>query len=58
MSQPVEWSVRGKIADLQAFLTSNACSDAALAEIDQRLDHVVEAMNEAKDKRKEVGGKT
>ena len=57
MSSQVEWSVRSKIADLQVFLTTDACSPKVLEELDRRLDPVVEAMNEAKEKRKEVGGK-
>lgn len=51
MSWEVERRVRGKIADVQIFLTAGACTEAALVEIDSRLDEVVAVMDKAKEKK-------
>ena len=51
MSSEVEWRVRSKIADIQVFLTSNACSERDIAEIDRRLDEVVAVVSKAREKK-------
>lgn len=42
MDVEVERSIRGKLLDLQIFLTSEEATDAKLAEIDLKLDAVLE----------------
>lgn len=42
MGEGVERSIRGKLLDLQIFLTSEEATDAKLTEIDTKLDAVLE----------------
>ena len=42
MNTAVEWSIRAKIADLQMALNLEKCDEAALKEIEAKLDAVLE----------------
>lgn len=45
MSEEIERSIRAKIVDLQIFLRSGKVTEAALLEIDARLDPVLEIVD-------------
>ena len=45
MDEEVERSIRRKLLDVQIFLTSEKATDAKLAEIDEKLDAVLEIVN-------------
>jgi len=45
MSEELERSIRTKIMDLQIFLSSSRVTDESLAEIDVKLDLVLEIVN-------------
>jgi hypothetical protein len=45
MSEEIERSIRAKIVDLQIFLRSGKVTEAALLEIDLRLDPVLEIVD-------------
>jgi hypothetical protein len=51
MDSMVEWSIRRKVADLQIFLASDACTPTALEELDRALDSAVQCVVRAKDTR-------
>lgn len=42
MGEEVERSIRGKLLDIQIFLTSERATEAKLVEIDEKLDAVLE----------------
>lgn len=48
MGEEVERSIRGKLLDLQIFLTSEQATDAKLAEIDEKLEAVLEIVKPKK----------
>lgn len=42
MGEEIERSIRGKLLDLQIFLTSEGATEAKLLEVDKKLDSVLE----------------
>ena len=44
MGEEVERSIRGKLLDLQIFLTSETATEAKLKEIDEKLEVVLEVV--------------